>query len=309
VLKESLIITKHYNDRLSERGKILDVILNKDSYEGYNLDEVKNKLIPLLESTLNQKINRLQSNSVGESTSNNIVMKTFQPILEHNGKFYPILMKVKSSDGKTPPTYKDDLGVLYNSIINNNKLITLILTKTTQDSDLIEESIKHLKREYPDNKLPVKVKQNVEYEFKINLDKLFDKYVAPPQPEKTKEEDIPYKIRTDYRINTNFEHEKFGTGKIVGTSSGNRGPANSRGMLDWVDVDFGKEFILKDKDGKIVMKNGKPSLTTIRRIPNVYSTVYFDKQLKDVDRVEENMLLEDKLRNIIKQEVRNILYK
>ena len=107
--------------------------------------------------------------------------------------------------------------------------------------------------------------------------------VEKSKEEKIKEEDLPYKVRTDYRTGANFEHKVYGTGKIVTTSSGNRGIADSRGMLDWVEVDFGKPYI-----------SGGKMLKT-RKIPNIYSSIYFDKQLKD----KEDIIMEVKGRKTL----------
>jgi hypothetical protein len=49
LLNETQLST-HYSDRKTERTEILDIIIPSKAYEGYNLNDVKDKLIPLLKS-------------------------------------------------------------------------------------------------------------------------------------------------------------------------------------------------------------------------------------------------------------------
>jgi hypothetical protein len=72
---------------------------------------------------------------------------------------------------------------------------------------------------------------------------------------------LDYTLRTDYRKGANFTHKKYGTGKIINTSAGSGGEGDSRGKLDWIEVDFGKP----------VLKGGK--LTPYRRVEDILTLV------------------------------------
>jgi hypothetical protein len=249
-------LTDHYKDRKTDRiTNIKKVVVPKEALGEFTLDQIQEPLIKAIQNIAFTKLKALESQDVPLSQRYNVAYKFLIPVLESNNKQYPI-------------TIVSDVGVgkFYYVIIYKDSLITLVLSSS---DDLYKDSTKHLERKSID--VPVKVLEPEGATYPINLDELMG--VEKAKEEKIKEEDLPYKVRTDYRIGANFEHKTYGTGKIVATSSGNRGTADSRGMLDWVEVDFGKPYV----SGGKVLKT--------RKIPNIYSSIYFDKQLKDKEDV------------------------
>ena len=73
ILKEE-ILTKHYKERKLERGKIIDIVIPPDAYEGYDLIDVKEKLIPILTKELNSKLDTLERTDIGASDRNIVII-------------------------------------------------------------------------------------------------------------------------------------------------------------------------------------------------------------------------------------------
>jgi hypothetical protein len=249
-----LNLSGHYIERKKGRVTNIDrVIVSKEALGKFTLNQIQKPLIEKIQDIVFDRLKKLESKDIPLSQNFNIVNKIFVPVLKSNGKKYPITI-----------ISKEGTGNFYYVVIHNNKLITIILSSS---DDIYNDAIKHLERK--DKDIPVKV---LEYEnalVQIDLDELMGEKKETEEKE-IRKEDLPYKVRTDYRIGANLEHETYGTGKIVATSSGNRGTADSRGMLDWVEVDFGKPYL-----------SGGKFLKT-RKIPNIYSSIYFlDDKLKE----------------------------
>jgi hypothetical protein len=261
ILKEA-ILTKHYKDRKLERGKILDIILPSESYEGYKLEDVKEKLIPVITKQLDSKLEILEKADINSSFRNIVIMKVYSPILKNKNKLYKITIRTQYSAGKTGET-KDNYGSLYFSPVRNNELISLILTNETNNSELIDVTDKHLKNRGESVDREIIVLSLADWESIIDIDTLFTT-TKKFEKQLIDKESLPYKVRADYRIGANFTHNIYGTGKIVATSSGSGGKADSRGMLAWIKVDFGKPFLSKGK------------LETVREFSNIYAESYFN---------------------------------
>jgi len=241
-----LKITDHWSERVKERGNILDIEnLPKD----YPL--TKEEVIQLIENELIDRTTRLENlKDLPSSISNQIGYKLLQPVINHDGKNIILNLKVRYS---TESGYRTSLGNSYLVIIDNNSLITFILLNN-DDSVTIEKSMAdHLERKNKKPK-PIKIFNPTNYKFIIPLSKT-------TEIDSITKDELPYKVRTDYRVGANFEHEKYGIGKIVATSSGSGGKGDSRGYIDWVDVDFGKTYV----SGGVAK--------TIRRIPNIYTLI------------------------------------
>jgi len=255
-----LNLTDHYNERKTGRVTNIDkVVVPKEALGEFTLSQIQEPLIKKIQDITFSKLEKLEKNKeISLSQSFYVTYKFLTPILKStNGKKYPITI-----------ISKEGTGSFYYVIVYKDTLITLILSSS---DDLYKDSIKHLERKNKD--IPVKV---LEYENTVQID--LDELMGVKKEKEEKEikpEDLPYKVRTDYRIGANFEHKTYGIGKIVATSSGNRGTADSRGMLDWVEVDFGKPYL-----------SGGKFLKT-RKIPNIYSNIYFDKSPNISDILEE----------------------
>jgi hypothetical protein len=236
-------LTDHYKDRKTDRiTNIKKVVVPKEALGEFTLGQIQKPLIKAIQNITFTKLKALESQDIPLSQGYNVAYKFLTPVLESNNKQYPITIVSDAGVGK-----------FYYVIIYQNSLITVILSSS---DDLYKDATKHLERKSLD--IPVEVLEPEGATYPINLDELMG--VKKAKEEKIKEEDLSYKVRTDYRIGANFEHKTYGTGKVVATSSGNRGTADSRGMLDWVEVDFGKPYVSKGE------------LKKTRIINNIYTT-------------------------------------
>ena len=246
ILKE-LNLSDHYKDRKKERvDGILDLYVSKEALGNFTLSQVKESLIKHIQEVINKKLSTLETQDIPLSKNYRIGYKFFVPVIEANGKKYPITL-----------TTLEGTGTYYYVVIKDNTLVTLIIS----DAEDFEKEIKdHSKREYGDE--PIKILNIPGIVYSIDLNKVMG--VEAPKKEKPSEETLDYTVRTDYRKGADFEHKKYGKGKIINTSTGVGGKGDANGKLDWIDVDFGKPFV----------SGGK--LQTVRRIPNIYTKVYFD---------------------------------
>lgn len=245
ILKE-LISTDHYDGRKKDRViNIQRVEVSKEALGNFTLSQVQESIIKEIQNITLNRLKTLELKDFPASQNYYIGYKFMAPIIKANNKQYPITIISEKGTG----TY-------YYVIIYEEKLITLVLS----DSDNFEEDIpKHLERKKID--IPIKTLTSSELNYIINLNKLMG--IEDPKPKKVSEDDLPYKVRTDYRINSKFTHEDYGDGKIIATSSGTKGTADSRGMLSWIDVEFNTPFISGGKSQKI------------KRFTNIYAKPYF----------------------------------
>jgi len=258
-------ISTHYSERKAARTEILDIIIPSKAYEGYNLNDVKDKLIPLLKSKLLSQLDILENKDISASITFNIGYQVFFPRLENQGKLYPIQMVTKATAGGSP-IEKENKGIIYGIIVKDNTLVTLIILNDISSSFFKEKMIEHDKRTDKINNKETKIYKDPNCDFTINIDELFGKKVEKPKEKKTEEADLPYKIKTDYRTNSVFTHKEYGKGLIINTSEGSSG-ANTRGIINWIDVRFKPQ--------------GKPAFT--KRFDKVISNIYYGKQLKKDD--------------------------
>jgi len=252
-----LITTDHYNDRKKERGNILDIVsLNQQILGGKNLaNEIKPKLIEDLEIELKNRLSKLEDfPQIPASYSKVVAYKVMKPAISVNGKKFILDLKV---DYTTKDVTKTNIGNLYTTIVINDKLVTLLLSEPESNSDIEKQIHDHLVRE----KLPIKPIVILSFdnlEYIIPLDEPIEK------PSETIDiKTLPYKVKTSYRVGSDFTHNDYGTGKIVAAASaGTRsGEPDSRGIVDWVEVDFGTPYV----------SGGEFKKTRI--INNVYTTL------------------------------------
>jgi len=251
ILKE-LNLSGHYKDRKKERvDNILDLYVSKNALGNFTLDQVKEPLIKYIQNILYKKLSDLENkDTVPLSETYRVGYKFFIPVIETGGRKYSITL-----------TTLEGTGTYYYVIVKENSLVSVIISDA---EDFGKEVREHSKRKYGDE--PVKILEFPEALYPIDLNKVMG--IEDPKKEKPSTENISYTIRTDYRKGAEFEHEKFGKGKIINTSTGVGGKGDANGKLDWIDVDFGKPFV----------SGGK--LQTVRRIPNIYTKTYFDYPLE-----------------------------
>jgi hypothetical protein len=248
---------EHYFDRIEDRiDNINKVIVPKEALGDFTLSQVQEPLIKAIKKDLyiiNDRM--LTTPDFAESKNSFVAYKIFTPFIRANRIDYPITIVTDAGTG----TY-------YYIVINDNNLSTIIVSDYENLRSKVED---HVKRVYPNDfkkGTPIKIISSLNEKVIFNLPELMG---TVKKPEKVLEKDLPYVVRTDYRIGANFEHKDYGTGKIVATSSGNAGKADSRGMLAWVDVDFKKDYFSGGKVQKV------------RRINNVYAKPYFTNSISE----------------------------
>ena len=229
-LNELESIRGHWEDRVKERGNILDITnFPKDSPIS------KQEVIEQIQNELLSRAARLKNlKEFPASTQYEIGYKLMKPVLNYNGKNIPLNLKVEYTvDG----VKKIGTGSSYIAIISDNILATLLFL-SDDDNSTIESSLEaHAARKKRKFK-PAKVVSPSNYEF----------IISPTKQDidtKTDPTTLPYKLKTSYRPGTNFIHDNYGTGTVVAAASaGTRsGEPDSRGVVEWVEVDFGRPYV------------------------------------------------------------------
>ena len=243
--------TKHWNQRLGERGNILD-ILNFPTDSPIS----KEQIISTIEEELQFRCKKLENlKNLPLSLTSHIGYKILKPVLKYGNKTIQLQLKVKYLGKKG--IEKESIGNTYVAVVKGNELVTLLLSPTDSTLDIETAMKAHSERNDTSkkSKLPIKILNPTNLEFVISE--------TPTTTQSNIDSgELPYKLRTDYRKGADFEHKQYGTGKIVDSSAGSGGKGDSRGHLDWVDVDFGKPGYVSGGVFK-----------TVRRIPNIYTLV------------------------------------
>lgn len=268
ILKEILlfeaILSDHYIERKKQRGKIRDIIIPPASYEGYTRQETVDKLLPLLQSELYKRLEILENSTLGISNKYNVGYIAFSPILKNKGEMYPIKMETLSTVGKSD-IEKEYIGKSYVAIVKGDVLVTLLVLANPSDSYIKDGMLDHDMKNNKLNNKGYTVVRSPSSDFIIDINTLFGKEKEKSKEEKIDISSLPYTVRAGYRPGTSFEHKTYGVGKIVAASShGTRsGEPDARGMVDSIEVDFGKPYL----------SGGK--LQKTRKFNNIYSSLYF----------------------------------
>jgi hypothetical protein len=191
-----------------------------------------------------------------------IPQKIIKPVLSSNGVKYDLMLKAQSTVGDTG-VETSHIGTFYYIIIDDDKLFTIKVGDKETDNDLIQKTQSHQQQKNRKVK-PVKVLTFADFEYVIPLD------------EKTQEVNLidpntlPYIVKASYRVGSNFTHKDYGTGKVVAAaSSGTRsGEPDSRGVVEYVEVDFGKPYVASGQ------------LKKTRTIKNVYTSLSPDLDIE-----------------------------
>lgn len=258
-----LLDSDHFQLRVNERGNILDILNLKDiPLKDYNPSEVKEKLKLDISSELKSRAETLLSKDIPSSNTYDVGIKVLKPILNVDGKKYPLNLfaistkEIKDKDGNVTGVREiENKGTLYFATVVDNKITTLLLLSKEDDNDLYFQIKNHIEQKTGEKK-EAKILTPPSYIYEIDLDELMGTK-KDQGPIVIDQSTLPYKVRTDYRVGANFDHEKHGTGKIVATSAGSGGKGDARGSIDWIDVKYPKPFL----------KGGK--LTDIRRFDNI----------------------------------------
>jgi hypothetical protein len=233
---EELKLTKHYIDRKFERKNILDIPnLTQQMVGDKNIQETKKNIINQIEGELLKRLGYLEHiKTIPSSFKEVVVYKILKPILLSNGEKYDLLFTTESTKNDVIKSYTNKY---YYALIGDDNLITL-MGGTGDDSEIEDKSIEHLKKANKPIK-SIKILTLNDFEYIISLDEpTQEKILIDPNT-------LPYKLKTAYRPGTSFTHDKYGTGVIVAAASaGTRsGEPDSRGIVDWVEVDFGKPYV------------------------------------------------------------------
>jgi 6-pyruvoyl-tetrahydropterin synthase len=258
---EELKLTKHYIDRKFERRNILDIPnLTQQMVGDRNVQETKENIINQIEGELLKRLASLENiKTLPASFKEVIVYKILKPILLSNGERYNLLFTTESTKNDIIKPYTDGY---YYALIGDDNLITLMGGKGN-DSEIEDRSIEYLKKTNKSIK-PIKILTLSDFEYVIPLDE--------PNKEKTliDPNTLPYRLKTSYRPGTNFTHNDYGTGTVIAAASaGTRsGEPDSRGIVDWVEVDFGRPYVAGGQ------------LKKTRTIKNVYTSISPDLDVK-----------------------------
>lgn len=265
LINEAAKNTIHFDKRLQERGKILDITnLNQIPLKDYDIEEVKNRLKTIIQQKLNDQADKLLKKDIPQYSVGSNAIRMLKPVLIVNNKSYDLrLYAISTKIDKSTGDIREvkNYGNLYVAVINNNALTTLILMDDADDTDLYFQIKHHIKRKKDEDDVNIDIYNQSDLLFEIDLDELMTGNKIKQEIDLIDIDTLPYKVRTDYRKDSKFEHKTLGTGIVVNTSSGAGGKGDSRGMIDWVDVKYPKPFL----------KNGK--FTDIRRFEKIYTLV------------------------------------
>lgn len=246
-LNELETYKEHWQTRVKERGTILDII---NFPEDYPIS--KQEVIKQIQNELQSRANRLLNlKEFPSSILNKIGYKLMKPILIYENNRIPLQLKTKYT---TNGIEKINIGTSYVAVISDNMLLTLLLLEDDKDATIESNMIKHQRKN--DFKKSIIIATAPNYEFIITSKVETPKTIIDP-------ESLPYIVKAAYRVGSKFTHKDYGTGEVKAASvSGTRaGEPDSRGIVEWVEVDFGKPYVASGQ------------FKTTRMIKNVYTTL------------------------------------
>jgi hypothetical protein len=249
---------EHFSLRTQQRGTATDIVnLTQKMVGDKDINEIKQQLIEKIETEFKKRLSSLKNlKTLPISFTNTVVYKIIKPILVSQGTKYNLTLQTQSTVGDTDVITNKYSGTFYYVIIDDDVLFTIKLGDQETDNDLIEKTQSHNRQKNRPVK-PVKILTFTDFEYLIPLDE--------PNKEKilTNPNTLPYKLKTSYRPGTNFTHDDYGTGTIIAAASaGTRsGEPDSRGIVDWIEVDFGRPYVTGGQ------------LKKTRTIKNIYTLI------------------------------------
>ncbi len=245
-------LTDHYKERVRDRidSSTLTLPFQLPQVQNFSEGELHNLIKVELDKKIKEKA--FQAGSQDYTKDDFVCLVIAEISIVYKGKSY---LPVISNDGPK--------GHVYYAPILNDALITLVLAESADPSVLLSRCVQHLQRSKQVQVTPedFTLYRLPGYKIVFDLDRFIQSLETPKEEKKITAEELPYKIRTDYRKDADFEHMTYGKGKIVNTSNGVKGVGDAHGKLDWVDVDFKKPFVSQGK------------LTTVRRIPGIITKI------------------------------------
>jgi hypothetical protein len=231
-LRELETYQNHWQERVQERGTILDIVNFPKDYP-----MSKQEVIELIQNELKLRTTRLLNlKDFPSSVPNKVVAyKLMKSILIHENNRIPLKLKTKYS---TKGVEKTNIGIAYVAIISDNTLRTLLLLEEDDDNTLKSKSESNLGRGKIEKNVRIATTPN--YEFIIA-----PKAETPATPRLINPATLPYRVRASYKPGSEFIHDDYGTGKVVAASvSGKRaGEPDYNGVVEWVEVDFNRPYL------------------------------------------------------------------
>jgi hypothetical protein len=261
--------TDHYKERKEDRSQIVDIQVSPEALVPYTRERIIPNLKDLIQKRLLMTLRDYETSTAKQAGSIVKTLPILTPYLQNNGTIYPIYLVTKTRDKD-----KENVGNTFVLVKIGDSLVTVMVVP--RDADLMVQTKKHLEKKVAEDKAdpkvltyPIDIGRTMNSDYIIDIKQAADDVQFGLEKATVSQEELPYKVRTDYRKDAVLTHDTYGNGKIVNTSAGTKGDPGISGKLEWVDVDFGKPFL----------KAGK--LTSIRRINNVYTTRYFATKAQD----------------------------
>jgi hypothetical protein len=261
--------TDHYKERKEDRSQIVDIQVSPEALVPYTKERIIPNLKDLIQKRLLIRLKEYEASTEKQAGSIVKALPILTPYLQNDKTIYPIYLVTKTRDKD-----KENVGNTFVLVKIGDSLVTLMVV--SKDADLMAQTKAHLERKVANGKAdpniltyPINVGRTMNPDYIIDIKQAADDVQFGLEKATVSQEELPYKIRTDYRKDAILAHDTYGNGKIINTSAGTKGDPGISGKLEWVDVDFGKPFL----------KAGK--LTSIRRINNVYTSRYFASKAQD----------------------------
>jgi len=263
-LTEAIIKSDHYLLRKAERVDVKHVAVSARVLGTYSREEIVPKLKEVVKQELTKRLNFLETKDITASQTHNIGYVVMKIYVKNRDVSEPAVVTVASSVGATGLD-KQIEGNSFIVVVKGETAVTVFPIIYRGSRDLEEQLIRHDKHKGKFTNKSYRIAQAVDVDYVIDLQELMGEKTIT-QTQKVTPEELPYKVRTDYRVGQAFDHETYGKGIVVSTSSGVKGIGDSRGIVDWIDVDFKKPYF---KGGQI---------HKYRRISNIYTKPYFDRK-------------------------------
>jgi len=259
---EELQTTPHWNQRIGERGTILDITNFPNDYP-LSKQEVSKKI----EDELIARATRLENvKDLPLSLPYQIGYKLFKPLLNYNGQNIPLNLKVEYT---VKGVKKIGTGNSFLAIIDDNTLTTLMLLPQDNDASIELNMADHMERKFQEKKIKKKKPIRI-----LTAPSNYEFIITPPTSTESSFIDpnsLPYITKKSYRPGTIFNHNVYGDGKIVAAaSSGTRsGEPDSRGIVDWIEIKFAKPHVVggqfkETRTLKNIYTSLSPSLKTTK---------------------------------------------
>jgi hypothetical protein len=266
---EEVYQTDHYKERKEDRSQIVDIQVSPEALVPYTRERIIPNLKDLIQKRLLMTLRDYETSTIKQAGSIVKTLPILTPYLQNSGTIYPIYLVTKTRDKS-----KENVGNTFVLVKIGDSLVTVMVVP--KDADLVAQTREHLEKKVAEKKAdpkvltyPIDVGRNMNSDYIIDIKQAADDVQFGLEKATVSQEELPYKVRTDYRKDAPFIYNNQEIGKVITTSAGTKGDPGINGRLDWVDI----------KLNRPILKSGK--LTSIRRINNVYTSRYFASKAQD----------------------------